>query len=82
MSDKATTLMARDESKGRPYPMYVERLFFIGAIVAFFVLQPVVMDAGDVPSWVSLFAGWCLLPACLMFLTELLGRVLQRVLAN
>ena len=34
MSEDATTLMARDETSGRTYPMVLERVFFVLAIVA------------------------------------------------
>ena len=44
MPDEATTLMARDETSGRTYPMMIERLFFVLAIVGFFVLQSIVME--------------------------------------
>ena len=82
MSEDATTLMARDETSGRTYPMVLERAFFVLAIVGFFVLQPVVIEAIDDPSWVSLVAGWCGLPIALMFTSELLGRLMQRMLSN
>ncbi len=82
MSEDATTLMARDETSGRAYPMIVERMFFVLAIVGFFVLQPVVMEAVDDPSWASFAAGWCGLPIALMFASELLGRLMQRMLSN
>ena len=36
MSEDATTLMARDETSGRMYPMFLERVFFVLAIVGFF----------------------------------------------
>jgi len=82
MSDEATTLMARDETSGRTYPMFIERLFFVLAIVGFFVLQPIVMETIDTPSWASLAAGWCGLPIGLMFVSEFVGRLMQRMLSN
>lgn len=82
MSEDATTLMARGETRGRIYPMVLERVFFVLAIVGFFVLQPVVMEAVDDPSLASFAAGWCGLPIALMFASELLGRLMQRMLSN
>ncbi|MDA8616264.1 hypothetical protein N9L27_05515 [Candidatus Poseidoniales archaeon] len=82
MSEDATTLMARDETSGRMYPMFLERVFFVLAIVGFFVLQPIVMGIIDAPSWASLAAGWCGLPIALMFMSELVGRLMQRLLSN
>ena len=78
MSEEATTLMARDESPGRAYPMVLERLLFVAAVVGFVALQPSAMDAIDSPAWLSFIVGWCGLPIGLMLLTEFLGRVLQR----
>ena len=82
MSDEATTLMARDETSGRTYPMFIERLFFVLAVVGFFVLQPIVMETIDAPSWASFAAGWCGLPIGLMFVSEFVGRLMQRMLSN
>ena len=82
MEEKPTTLMARDESPGRGYPVYIERLAFVGAIVGFFFLQPFVIEEIDSPGWLSFIAGWCVLPVVLMLATELFGRVTQRVLSK
>ena len=82
MPDETTTLMARDDTSGRTYPMFIERLFFVLAVVGFFVLQPIVMETIDAPSWASLAAGWCGLPIALMFISELVGRLMQRMLSN
>ncbi|MEJ6563065.1 MAG: hypothetical protein QNL85_05100 [Euryarchaeota archaeon] len=82
MSEEPTTLMARDESGGRTYPMYLERLMFVGAVLVFFFLQPIVMDGVDSPGWLSILAGWCGLPIALMVLSESFGRLLQRVLSD
>jgi hypothetical protein len=82
MPDEATTLMARDETSGRTYPMMIERLFFVLAIVGFFVLHPIVMERVEDPTWASLAAGWCGLPIALMFISELVGRLMQRMLSN
>lgn len=79
MSEEATTLMARDETLGRAYPMVLERLLFVAAVVGFVILQPSAMDAIDSPAWLSFIVGWCGLPIGLMLFTEFLGRVLQRV---
>ena len=81
MVDEATTLIAREESSVRSYPMFIERLLFLGAIVSFFFLQPVVMETVDTPTWLAAISGWCVLPLLLMLSTELVGRVLQRSLS-
>ena len=81
MEGKPTTLMAREESKGRTYPLFIERLLFLGAIVAFFFVQPMVMDPIE-STVLSALAGWCGLPILLMFTTELIGRVMQRLISN
>mgnify|MGYP003311755560 CR=1 len=82
MADEATTLLARDESSGRSYPMFIERLLFLGAIVGFFFLQPIVMETVDSPTWLAAISGWCVLPLVLMLSTELVGRILQRTLSD
>jgi len=81
MEEQSTTLMGREESRGRTYPLFIERLLFIGAIVAFFFVQPMVMEPID-STVLSALAGWCGLPVLLMFTTELIGRVMQRLISN
>lgn len=82
MADEATTLMARNESPGRGYPMFIERILFVAAIVAFVVFQPKVMDAVESPAWLAVISGWCVLPLLLMLSTEFIGRMLQRLVSD
>ena len=81
MEEEPTTLMARDESTGRTYPMFVERVLFVLAIIGFFVVQPFVMEPID-STVLSMLAGWCGLPVLLMLATEMFGRVFQRLLSD
>jgi hypothetical protein len=71
-----TTLAGRDETGGRPYPLWIERGIFalmVGAFMAF---------AGRITDWVDHpiagpFAGYVVYPFTLLALAEMMGRIVQ-----
>ena len=70
------TLAGRDETGGRPYPLWIERAVFVlmvGAFVAF---------AGHITEWVDHpiagpLTGYVLYPFALLAFAEMAGRIVQ-----
>ena len=76
MSEEHMTLLGRDESKGKIYPLYIER------ILLFSVAVLTVLLGGDIAeqfstSWIGIAIGFVLFPMGLLALTEMIGRFIQ-----
>ena len=79
MAEATTTLANREEKTGRTYPLWVERLILIAAIVIF------ATQAGRVHETVGggamgALAAFVLFPLVLLAAVEMVGRMLQRSL--
>lgn len=68
----ATTFVARDETTGRRYPLYLERLMILSVLVSLWFLIPTVRETSD-------FLAFCGLPIALVMAAELLGRIIQTI---
>ena len=76
------TLVGRQEKQGRYFPMWVERLLLVSAILTMYLFHSDVADffqSQGAPDWLIFIAEWCLLPISLLVLSELIGRVMQAV---
>ena len=76
----ATTLAARNEIRGRIYPLYLERvalLFSIG-LCTFIGFELVRNDYFS--TWVDVLLCILVLPIAALILAELLGRVIQNMI--
>ncbi len=76
------TLVGRQEKQGRYFPMWVERLLLVSAILTMYLFHSDVADlfqSQGAPDWLVFIAEWCLLPISLLVLSELIGRVMQAV---
>tara|TARA_B100000035_G_scaffold123286_1_gene104896 strand:+ start:360 stop:611 length:252 start_codon:yes stop_codon:yes gene_type:complete len=75
------TLMGREEPLGKAYPLFLERLFLLAAILAFVFFSPDVREAvghellGPVVAYIAF-------PLALLALVELAGRWLQQRMAS
>ena len=76
MTTDATTLMGREETVGRRYPLWIERLLFLGAIVTFVFGRSAVADTVSQPL-ASVLLTYIAFPIILLAGVELLGRALQ-----
>lgn len=75
------TLMHREETQGRIYPLWIERLMLLLAVVVFAVF------AGDVRGMVEHplvgpLAAYLVFPLTLLAVVELFGRLVQSVHAS
>jgi hypothetical protein len=68
----ATTFVARDETTGRRYPLFLERFLVILVFIALWFLIPTVRETSDV-------LAFCGLPIALVMLAELVGRAIQTI---
>ncbi|NCG43329.1 MAG: hypothetical protein GWO84_07315 [Euryarchaeota archaeon] len=76
------TLVGRQEKQGRYFPMWLERLLLISAILTMYLFHSDVADFFQTqgnPDWLIFIIEWCLLPISLLVLSELIGRVMQAV---
>lgn len=76
MSTDATTLMSRQETVGKQYPLWMERLLLMGAILVFIFARSTVADIVSQP-FISALLTYVAFPLALLAGVELLGRALQ-----
>jgi hypothetical protein len=76
MPTDATTLMGREETVGKRYPLWLERLLLLSAIVVFVLGRPAVADTVSQPV-ASVLVTYIAFPLTLLAGVELLGRALQ-----
>lgn len=76
MPTDATTLMGREETVGKRYPLWLERLLLLSAIVVFVLGRPAVADTVSQPV-ANVFLTYIAFPLTLLAGVELLGRALQ-----
>ena len=76
MMTDATTLMGREETVGKRYPLWIERLLFLGAIITFVFGRSAVADTVSQPV-ASVLLTYIAFPLILLAGVELLGRALQ-----
>jgi len=76
MPTDATTLMGREETLGKRYPLWLERLLLLSAIVVFVLGRPAVADTVSQPA-ASVLVTYIAFPLTLLAGVELLGRALQ-----
>ena len=77
MTNEATTLMGREEHIGKRYPLWIERLLLLVAVVVFILARETIADAVDQPV-VGVLLTYIAFPLILLAGVELLGRALQR----
>lgn len=76
MATDATTLMGREETVGKRYPLWMERLLLLSAIVVFVLGRSVVADTVSQPV-ASVLVTYIAFPLTLLAGVELFGRALQ-----
>ena len=76
MSEEHMTLLGRDESKGKIYPLYIERILLISVAVLTVLLGRDIAEQFST-SWIGIGIGFVLFPMGLLALTEMIGRFIQ-----
>ena len=71
------TLLLRNEAKGSAYPMILEKIVFIAAIVGFVYLNQYLWSSID--EVVYQWAGSIGLALSMLILTEIIGRMMQSI---
>lgn len=74
------TLLLRNEAKGSAYPMILEKIVFIAAIVGFVYLNQYLWSSID--EVVYQWAGSIGLALSMLILTEIIGRMMQSIRAS
>ena len=77
MSGEATTLMGREEALGMPYPLWIERLFLLTAVLAFVSSHSSVREAVG-HDLLGPLVAYIAYPLALLAAVEVAGRLLQR----
>jgi len=73
---ETTTLAGREETGGRPYPLWIERALFVLMVGAFVAFSGRITEWVDHPIGGSL-TGYVLYPFVLLALAEMTGRLVQ-----
>ncbi len=81
MSEETTTLMGREEFQGSPYPLWIERVLFLGAFLLFLFYSTSAAEAVGHPI-IGPLVGYVVFPLCLLAGAELLGRFAQGMLSS
>ena len=74
------TLLGRNETAGSTYPMWLDRVVFISAIVGFVFLNQYLWDTIQ-STWLQWVASVAL-AIFLLIMTEVSGRIIQMLRAN
>ena len=78
MSTEITTIMGREETLGKPYPLWVERLLILAAVFAFVFFSSDVNEAVG-HELLGPFVAYIAYPLALLAAVELAGRLLQQM---
>jgi len=78
MSTETTTIMGRDEAFGKPYPLWIERVFILVAGLAFVFFSSDVNEAVG-HDMLGPFVAYIAYPLALLAAVELAGRLLQQM---
>jgi hypothetical protein len=78
MSTEATTIMGREEVLGKPYPLWIERVFILAAVFAFVFFSADVNAAVD-HDVLGPMVAYIAYPLALLAAVELVGRLLQQI---
>ena len=81
MSEEATTLMAREEVLGKAYPLWLERLSLLTAVMIFVFFSPEISQAVD-HALLGPLVAFVAFPLALLALVEIAGRLLQANLTS
>ncbi len=81
MTTDATTLMGREETVGKRYPLWMERFLLLGAVIVFVFGRSAVADTVIQPL-ASVLLTYIAFPLILLAGVEFLGRALQASLRS
>ena len=76
MTEEHMTLLGRDETKGKIYPLFIERIFLIVVVALTVAFGGEIADQFPSP-WMGLLIGYIMFPMALLGLTEIIGRFIQ-----
>jgi hypothetical protein len=77
-TNTATTILDREENSGKKYPMIVEKLFLLLGVILFIFTYSEVFGMYE-NLWISSALTFMVYPFVILFTTEVLGRIIQRV---
>lgn len=79
MSDNvATTILGREENSGKKYPMILEKIALLLGVLLFIFTYSEVFSYFD-NIWISSLLAFAIYPFVILFTTEMIGRIIQRV---
>lgn len=76
-----STLTGRHETDGQRFPLWMERLLLVTALVVFLLYAGTVASLVE-SQWVGIGLGYVVFPLTLLALVETSGRILQAMLAS
>jgi hypothetical protein len=75
------TLTGRHETDGQRFPLWMERLLLVAALVVFLLYADNVASLVE-SGWIGMGLGYVVFPLILLALVETSGRILQSTLAS
>ena len=72
----SNTLMGRKEEREKSYPLWIERVFLLVAVLVFILYSPEI-NATVEHAWLGPLVAYILFPLALLAGVELLGRFVQ-----
>lgn len=76
LTNQPTTLLGREEGKGRPYPLFLERFMLVMVIVMTVVYGGNISDQFNT-NWLGFGIGFVVFPLVLLAMSEMIGRMIQ-----
>jgi uncharacterized membrane protein SirB2 len=77
-TEVSTTILGREENSGKKYPMIIEKLMLLSGLVLFIITFSEVFNHFD-NKWISSLITFIIYPFVILFTTEIIGRIIQRV---
>ena len=76
--EAATTILGREETSGKKYPMIVEKGILLTGLILFIFTFSDVFEQFD-NKLLSSFITFIIYPFMILFTTEIIGRIIQKV---
>tara|TARA_B110000444_G_scaffold214858_1_gene212443 strand:- start:4357 stop:4608 length:252 start_codon:yes stop_codon:yes gene_type:complete len=73
-----TTFLGREENSGKKYPMMIEKSFLLTGLVLFIFTFSDVSNQFE-NKWIGSLIAFLVYPFVILFTSEMIGRIIQRV---
>ncbi|RAH14880.1 MAG: hypothetical protein CMB56_004245 [Methanobacteriota archaeon] len=73
------TLIGRKETRGKTYPLFLERFGLFISIIFSIYLVYLIMNNFDLSIWIKIILNFCIAPIFALSIAEIIGRLIQKM---